>query len=238
MHIRAQSTVPVCVDWSQKEDGNLGALWEVLVLGCLIPEVRGTLSQWAVSIFSALLLGMAFLLAVQQIALSLARSEAEGGSALEVCCGNGFVEVLHSSCHENFPGLIHAIATGDGGCEQQLFLLAVPLAVLPSQSLVHPTPTQDRCWETQLQGNIFGLSLILDAWLTFLGASFLEETSTSCRDSSRTPRIRGHFWKCWQRHFVLSLHFISLIPKVFHVMFYGERSLFQINHFQWDLIQF
>lgn len=79
--------------------------------------------------FPALLLEVAFLLAVQQRALSLAGSEAEGGSALEVCCGNGCVEVLHSSCHENFPELNHVTATGDGGCEQQLFLLTVPLAV-------------------------------------------------------------------------------------------------------------
>lgn len=49
-----------------------------------------------------------------------------GGSTLELCC----VEVLHSCCHENFPELIHVIAPGDGGCEQQLFLLSVPLAVL------------------------------------------------------------------------------------------------------------
>lgn len=82
------------------------------------------------SCFPALLLEVAFLLAVQQRALSLARSEAEGGAAPEVWCGNGCVEILHSSCHENSPELIHDIASGDGGHEQQLFLLAVPLAVL------------------------------------------------------------------------------------------------------------
>lgn len=64
---------------------------------------------------------------------------------------------------------------------------------LLSQSLVHPTTTQGKCWETQLQKSIFRQSLVLDAWLTFLGASFLETTSTLCSDSSREPRIRGHF---------------------------------------------
>lgn len=79
--------------------------------------------------FPALLLEAAFLLAVQQTALSLARSEAEDGSTLEVWCGNGCVEVLHSSCHADFPELVQDIARGDRGHLQQLFLLSVPLAV-------------------------------------------------------------------------------------------------------------
>lgn len=138
MHIRAQRTVCVCVNGSQKGDGNLGALWEVLLLSC----------HW------------------------------------------GEEDTFPIGRHPYFPVLL-------------LESLVLDASVL----------------EAQL------------AWgLVFRGSEHL------CSGSSRAPRIRGHFWKCWQRHFVLSLHFISLMPKVFHVVFYSGRSLFQINHFQWDLV--
>lgn len=115
MHIRVQSTVPVCVDWSQKGDGNLGPLSEVLLLSSPWGE-EGHFPNRQHPCFPALLLGLAFLLAVQQAA-EPGKVRGWGWLSLEVCCGNGCVEVLHSSCHENFPELIHVIVPGDWGCD-------------------------------------------------------------------------------------------------------------------------
>lgn len=152
-------------------------------------------------------------MAVQQTGLRPAGSETELLPIAGSKCG---IEMCMAAASENCFERICCSAGEDSRHEKQLPLLSVPSAVhLPWQLLkgtseAHPGRMPgDTSSRLVFSGSLCSGCLAQLAWNLMLRGNEILHSNLG-----KVPSVRGHFWKCWQRHLVLCLHFINFIPSL------------------------